>query len=153
MAVVGIALLGIVGAFAYLQQPVFGDLPSGERLTRIEHSPNHADGVFRNQIDTPMKTTDQSEISMWMQTLFGQEDSLDRQARFRRQDRPQALDPTQDIVVWLGHSSYFVQLGGQRILIDPVFSTYAAPIPGVNKAFEGTSLYTADDIYPRSTLC
>lgn len=121
MAVVGIALLGIVGAFAYLQQPVFGDLPSGERLTRIEHSPNHADGVFRNQIDTPMKTTDQSEISMWMQTLFGQEG----------QPRPpspipavktdlKALDPTQDIVVWLGHSSYFVQLGGQRILIDPV---------------------------------
>ncbi|WP_223529274.1 MBL fold metallo-hydrolase [Pseudomonas sp. A-RE-23] len=147
MAVVGIALLGIVGAFAYLQQPVFGELPSGERLTRIEHSPNHADGVFRNQIDTPMKTTDQSEISMWMQTLFGQEG----------QPRPpspipavktdlKALDPTQDIVVWLGHSSYFVQLGGQRILIDLVFSTYAAPIPGVNKAFEGTSLYTTDDI-------
>ncbi|MFD2884035.1 MBL fold metallo-hydrolase [Pseudomonas lini] len=39
-----------------------------------------------------------------------------------------------------------MQLGGQRILIDPVFSTYAAPIPEVNKAFEGTSLYTADDI-------
>ncbi|POA82318.1 MBL fold metallo-hydrolase, partial [Pseudomonas sp. FW305-E2] len=72
MAFVGIAILGVVGVFAYLQQPVFGELPSSERLARIEHSPNHADGVFRNQIDTPMKTTDQSELSMWMETLFGE---------------------------------------------------------------------------------
>jgi len=147
MALVGIAILGVVGVFAYLQQPVFGELPSGERLTRIEHSPNHADGVFRNQIDTPMKTTDQSELSMWMETLFGD----------KGQPRPpgaipaiktdlKALDPAQDLVVWLGHSAYFIQLDGKRILIDPVFSTNAAPIPAANKAFEGSSIYTADDM-------
>jgi L-ascorbate metabolism protein UlaG (beta-lactamase superfamily) len=147
MALAGIAILGVVGVFAYLQQPVFGELPRGERLARIEHSPNHADGVFRNQIDTPMKTTDQSELSMWMETLFGE----------KGQPRPpgaipaiktdlKALDPAQDLVVWLGHSAYFIQLDGKRILIDPVFSTNAAPIPAANKAFEGTSIYTADDM-------
>ena len=56
------------------------------------------------------------------------------------------LDPSQDLIVWLGQSSYFVQLAGQRILIDPVFSAYAAPIPGVNKAFGGINLYTAEDM-------
>ncbi|GAA4343923.1 MBL fold metallo-hydrolase [Variovorax defluvii] len=147
MAFLGIAILGAVGAIAYLQQPVFGELPSGERLARIERSPNHVGGAFRNQIDTPMRTTDQSEWSMWMETLIGE----------MGQTRPpgavpamktdlKALDPAQDLVVWLGHSSYFVQLGGQRILIDPVFSANAAPIPGANRAFEGTNLYTADDI-------
>lgn len=144
---VAVAALAGIGGAAYLQHPVFGALPSGERLVRIERSPNHADGVFRNQIDTPMRTTDQSEWSMWMQTLFGE----------KGQPRPpgaipavktglQALDPAQDLVIWLGHSSYFVQLGGQRILIDPVFSDNAAPIPAANRAFEGTSLYTADDL-------
>lgn len=147
LAFVGIAILGAVAVMTYLQQPVFGELPSGERLARIERSPNHADGVFRNQIDTPMRTTDQSEWSMWMQTLFGE----------KGQVRPpsaipaikidlKALDPAHDLVVWLGHSSYFVQLGGQRVLIDPVFSINAAPIPGANKAFEGTSIYVADDM-------
>jgi len=147
LALVGIAILGVVGVFAYLQQPVFGELPSGQRLARIARSPNHADGVFRNQIDTPIKTTEQSDWSMWMQTLFGK----------TGQPRPpgaiaaiktdlKALDPGQDLVVWLGHSAYFIQLDGKRILIDPVFSTHAAPIPGVNKAFEGTSIYTAEDM-------
>ncbi|OHC12118.1 MAG: MBL fold metallo-hydrolase [Pseudomonadales bacterium GWC1_66_9] len=147
MVCVGIAILGVVSVITYLQHPMFGELPSGERLVQIERSPNHADGVFRNQIDTPMRTTDQSEWSMWMETIFGE----------KGQPRPpgavpaiktdlKALDPAQDLVVWLGHSSYFVQLGGQRILIDPVFSTNAAPIPAANRAFEGTSLYTADDV-------
>ena len=144
---IGMASLGVIGVIGYLQHPVFGELPSGERLARIERSPNHANGSFHNQIDTPMRTTDQSEWSMWMQTLFGE----------KGQPRPpgvipavktdlKALARTQDVVIWLGHSSYFVKLGGQRILIDPVFSTNAAPIPLANRAFDGTSLYTADDL-------
>nr|WP_246624807.1 MBL fold metallo-hydrolase [Oceanobacter mangrovi] len=46
----------------------------------------------------------------------------------------------------MGHSSYFIQLDGQRILIDPVFSQYASPVPGTNGAFAGTNIYTTDDI-------
>jgi L-ascorbate metabolism protein UlaG (beta-lactamase superfamily) len=57
-----------------------------------------------------------------------------------------ALDPAQDLVVWLGHSSYFVQLGGRRTLIDPVFSTNASPVPMTNRAFNGSSRYQAEDM-------
>lgn len=144
---VGISILSVMGVLGYLQHPVFGELPGGERLARIERSPNHVNGEFHNQIDTPMRTTDQSEWSMWMQTLFGK----------KGQPRPpgvipaiktdlKALARTQDVVIWLGHSSYFLQLSGQRILIDPVFSTNAAPIPFANRAFDGTNVYTADDL-------
>jgi len=56
------------------------------------------------------------------------------------------LDKGKDVVVWLGHSSYFMQLGGKRILIDPVFSSSAAPVSFANKAFNGTNLYTAEDM-------
>ena len=78
---------------------------------------------------------------------------------FAKKDRPvptlpipsvktdlQSLDRNKDVFVWLGHSSYFVQLGGKRILIDPVFSASAAPVPYVNKAFDGTNPYTAEDV-------
>jgi L-ascorbate metabolism protein UlaG (beta-lactamase superfamily) len=37
-------------------------------------------------------------------------------------------------------------LGGKRILIDPVFSSSAAPVSFANKAFAGTNLYTAEDM-------
>lgn len=144
VAVVGLCALAIT---AYLQHPLFGALPGGERLARIEQSPNYSEGMFHNEIDTPIHTTDQSELSIMVDNLFGEKGQL----------RPpgivptvktdlKALDANEDMVIWLGHSSYFVQLAGQRILIDPVFSTNAAPIPKANEAFEGASLYTVDDI-------
>lgn len=57
-----------------------------------------------------------------------------------------ALEPQEDTLVWLGHSSWFVQLGDKRILIDPVFSDHAGPFSFINKAFDGTSIYQAEDM-------
>lgn len=142
-----VAVLVVVAVSAYSQHPLFGQLPEGDRQARMAQSPNLANGTFVNQIDSPLLTTDQSEFSMWMETLFGK----------KGQPRPpgaipaiktdlKALDATQDLVIWLGHSSYYVQLGGQRILIDPVFSSNAAPVPLVNTAFDGTNLYAAEDM-------
>lgn len=142
-----VVILAAAAMAAYLQHPLFGHLPGGDRQTRTAQSPNFANGIFVNQIDSPLSTTDQSEFSMWMETIFGQ----------KGHPRPpsaipaiktdlKALNEKQDMVVWLGHSSYFVQLGGQRILIDPVFSTNAAPVPLANVAFDGTSIYTENDM-------
>lgn len=142
-----VVVLAAAAMAAYLQHPLFGHLPEGDRQVRIAQSSNFANGVFVNQIDSPLSTTDQSELSMWMESLFGPEG----------QPRPpsalpalktdlKALDVKEDLVIWLGHSSYFVQMGGQRILIDPVFSTNAAPVPLVNMAFDGASIYTANDM-------
>lgn len=39
-----------------------------------------------------------------------------------------ALDPAKDIVVWMGHSSFYMQLHGKKILIDPIADTYAADL-------------------------
>lgn len=146
-ATVAVITLLALATAAYLQHPLFGQLPQGARLADVAQSPHYVQGVFRNQIDSPRLTTDQSQWSMWMETLFGK----------KGQPRPpgaipaiktdlKALDAQQDLVIWLGHSSYFVQLGGQRILIDPVFSSTAAPVPLVNQAFDGTSIYAADDM-------
>ena len=142
-----VAVLVVVAVSAYSQHPLFGQLPEGDRQARMAQSPNFANGVFSNQIDSPMLTTDQSEFSMWVETIFGA----------KGQPRPpnaipaiktdlKALDAKQDLVIWLGHSSYFVQLGGRRILIDPVFSTNAAPVALANVAFDGTSIYAAKDM-------
>lgn len=149
MVCASVAILGAVGVAAYLRQPLLGELPSGERLMRIERSPNYVDGAFRNLIDTPMLTTNQSEWSMWMETIFGAKGQPRPPAAIPAIETDlKALDPAQDLVVWLGHSSFFVQLGGRRILIDPVFNTNASPVPFTNEAFDGTSFYTAGDMPP-----
>lgn len=142
-----LVVLTAVAITAYLQHPLFGTLPAGDRLSRLEQSPHFADGIFKNQIESPLKTTDQSELAMWTETIFGKKGTPRPPSRLPvvRTDL-KALDRTQDLVIWLGHSSYYVQLAGQRILIDPVFSTNAAPVPLANIAFEGTSIYGSADM-------
>lgn len=53
---------------------------------------------------------------------------------------------TQIFLVWFGHSSYFIQLDGKRILVDPVFSGNASPIPRTATSFQGTDIYTVADL-------
>ena len=52
----------------------------------------------------------------------------------------------QNILVWFGHSSYYIQLDGKRFLIDPVFSGNASPIPNTVLAFKGTERYKVEDL-------
>lgn len=135
-------------AYVYIQQPKFGRLPEGERLERIERSLNYANGGFGNLVITRVLTNDNSFISVLIENNFGE-----KNARLRPQSPIpsvktdlKALDRAGDVVIWLGHSSYYVQLEGNRILIDPVFSASAAPVPYANTAFDGTSLYAVEDL-------
>src|SRR5690606_34041675 len=53
---------------------------------------------------------------------------------------------TENVLVWFGHSSYYIQLNGKRFLIDPVFSGNASPILKSNKSFKGSDIYSAEDM-------
>lgn len=50
------------------------------------------------------------------------------------------------VIVWFGHSSYFIHVKGVNILVDPVFSGHASPLPFMIKAFPGSDIYTIDDM-------
>lgn len=148
LQIVGLlAALLVAAGFAYLQHPKFGAMPAGDRLAAVVRSPHHGDDGFRNLVDTPMRTGDSS---LWANLLSM---ATDRNPNLRPgQAVPSvktdlaALPIEQDVVVWLGHSSYFVQIGGKRVLIDPVFSEDAAPVPHVNTAFPGSTPYTVADM-------
>jgi len=56
------------------------------------------------------------------------------------------LDSNIDVLVWFGHSSYFIQIDGKKILVDPVLSGSASPLSFTTKAFKGSDPYKADDI-------
>src|SRR3546814_16806953 len=57
-----------------------------------------------------------------------------------------ALPPEENVLVWFGHSSYFMQIDGKKILVDPVLSGSASPVSFTTKRFKGTDRYTVDDI-------
>lgn len=136
-----------LGSSFYLQQPKFGALPEGERLAKVQNSPHYVNGQFENLLPTPQLVGNQSVFSASWNYIF------------KEKERPAPVDPVptqktdllhmdrdKDVVVWLGHSSYFIQMQGVTFLIDPVFSDAAAPIPFVNQAFAGTNLYKAEDL-------
>lgn len=49
------------------------------------------------------------------------------------------------VLVWFGHSSYFLRVDGLSILVDPVFSGYASPYAFGTKGFAGTEVFQASD--------
>lgn len=135
------------GTAWYLQQPMFGETPTGDRLQAIRQSPNYNGEQFQNMTPTPIVLNQGNPITGWIKFLLRRDELLKPQGSIPvvKTDL-RALDKGKDIVVWLGHSSYFMQLGGKRILIDPVFSDYASPVFFANRAFPETYQYRSEDM-------
>jgi L-ascorbate metabolism protein UlaG (beta-lactamase superfamily) len=146
---ISIIFLLTLSVYLFLRHPKFGKLPTGERLERIKNAPNYQKGAFQNQSITPNLTEGATYFTVINEFFF------EKKKRVKPTDRiPSAktdlinLDITKDILVWFGHSSYFMQIDGKRILVDPVLCGYASPFSFSTKAFKGTDNYTTDDIPP-----
>lgn len=116
----------------------YGRLPAGERLARVELSPNYRDGEFRNQALAPPRVGDRGRFASLWRFLRDDAERLKPAAPLpMAHTDSRSLARERDWVVWLGRSSVYAQLGGKRILIDPVFSDHAAPFFFLNRAFVG----------------
>src|SRR5215204_5881394 len=142
-----VIMLEMIAIFAFLRQPKFGKDSSGERLHLIQQSPNYKNGQFQNRSNTPALTEGVSYYGVMKEFFFGKS----------KRGKPHvilpsktvdllALDEGKDALVWFGHSSYFMQLDGKKILVDPVFSGSASPIKFTTRSFRGSDVYTPDDI-------
>jgi len=130
-----------------MQQEKFGKKPSGERLERIKNSPNYKNGAFQNVSHTPSFTEGTTYWSVLKQFFFERNVNVQpTQELPAHKTDLHNLDSSNDTLVWFGHSSYFMQIDGKRILVDPVLSGSASPLTVGTKAFKGSNNYTADDI-------
>ncbi len=139
------ALIAIV--YFFMQQPKFGTIPSGERLQKIKNSPNYSNGKFQNQSHTPDLTEGISYFAVLKEFLFTK-----KERKKPSQTLPSVktnllqLKKNENIWVWMGHSSYFMQIDRKTILVDPVLSGAASPLSFTTKSFAGSDIYTTDDI-------
>lgn len=141
------ALVVAAAAYAVLSQARFGENPSGERLRTVRSSPHHVAGEFKNTVPTQVLTEGQSTLKILWNNLFMPTRRLrPKEALPTVKTDIMALDPAKDVVIWLGHSSYYIQANGKKILVDPVFSGYGSPFSFINKIFPGTDLYTVADM-------
>ncbi len=138
ISVVAIMLIASAASLPFVLNAGFGQAPQGAEKSLIERSPNYRDGEFQNTLPTPGFSSDKNMVvALWEFLTVKRENA--------RPQQPLPLVPTDlaslpletDTMIWLGHSSWYLQLSGKRILIDPVFSSYAAPFAFLNKAFDG----------------
>lgn len=140
-----IVLIIVVGVFIFLKNPKFGKLPDGERMAKIEKSPNYRNGSFTNLNHTPQMTGEGGFLKI-MKDMFNAKNRRPVDIIPSLKTDLQNLNRDKDILVWFGHSSYFMQIDGKRFLVDPVFCGNASPFSFMIKSFKGTDIYTPADI-------
>lgn len=133
--------------FFYIRQPQFGKAPRGKRLEQLQQSPNYKDGKFQNLSKTPTLAEGYNYFGVIYQNYL-----KNKPRHYPTDIIPSVktdllnLPVDTNVLVWFGHSSYFIQIDGKRILVDPVFSGNASPIPRTAKSFNGTDIYTVADL-------
>jgi L-ascorbate metabolism protein UlaG (beta-lactamase superfamily) len=144
---ISLATTIVLAVFIFMQQARFGKLPTGERLARIKKSPNYKNGSFQNQSPTPIMSEGVSLFSLGKDFIFGKNKRLSpiNEIPSVKTDLIK-LEKKSDVLVWFGHSSYYIQINGKKILVDPVLSSNASPFSFSIKAFKGTDLYSTADI-------
>lgn len=127
---------------------VFGAKSKGERLEKIMKSKNYKNKQFQNLSHTPAITEGFSMTKVMYRFFIAKKDPF---------LKPKKNVPTvftdlkniskeEDVYIWLGHSSYFLQTNGISFLIDPVLSKFGSPVKFFNKAFNGSDIYTPEDL-------
>ena len=131
----------------FMRQPQFGRLPVGGRLDRIKKLPNHNGSALENLSHTPQLTEGANFFSILKAFLFEKPKNSKPPVRLPSQKTDLlALDPAKNVLVWFGHSSYFLQVDGKKFLVDPVFSGSASPLGFTTKSFPGSDVYTVAEL-------
>lgn len=120
-----------------------GKNPGGTELARLDTLPNYKHGSFENLAE---QANSANRHNRW---LF-----LNHRPKNVRPDSPipwvktdlKALAAPKPTIVWFGHSSLLIKTLHANILIDPIFSRHAGPVPGLMTAFAGTTNYHAADM-------
>lgn len=132
LAAVGAAIVAIavvlIASTGWLD--ALGDEPKGERLARIQRSPNYRDGAFRNPVEESQLVRKPSNRGMLRRWLGGHEQRVPPGpmpiVKLTKADF--AKPPASGLrATWLGHSTVLVEIDGARILFDPVWARRASP--------------------------
>ena len=127
LALVVVIVIVLVASTGWLD--ALGSAPAGDRLARIQRSPNYRDGEFRNPVESKLGT-EGSTLTVLRHWLFGEEQRVPPGpipiTRLTREnfERPPASGLR---ATWLGHSTVLVEIDGARILFDPVWARRASP--------------------------
>ena len=130
-----------------------GKNPRGERLKKVQQSPNYREDIFQNLSITEVMTEKGSFFKTFRKFLNKPKTVFPPRPLPSVKTDLKNLPDGNPVLVWFGHSSYLIKIDGKHILVDPVFSGYASPIKmNSAKSFDGSNVYGVDDMPPIDIL-
>ncbi len=134
-------LLFVAALFVCHVRRNIGRGPGPADIARFESSTNYVNGRFTNRHETiitnetPVAEVKRLRFASLLKFLAGREGNPDKTLPVVQLTRNDFPDPPADYrVTWLGHATLLIELGGARILVDPIFGN-ASPIPGLVQRF------------------
>jgi L-ascorbate metabolism protein UlaG (beta-lactamase superfamily) len=124
----------------------FGNNPSGKDLSGITASVNYRDRAFQNLTETIALAKGTSYLKITWQFLNKPMNTAPPGPMPSVKTDLKSVAIEKPVIIWFGHSSYFIRLNGKNILVDPVFSGYASPFSFTGKSFKGSDVYAVDDL-------
>ncbi|HKY36313.1 MAG TPA: MBL fold metallo-hydrolase [Polyangiaceae bacterium] len=119
----GLIAILVVTALYVLSWPDFGGSLEGARLARAQKSAQYRDGAFTNDPPPP-----EQDLGVNFQEWRG--DQVRRPPApfpLRKPSLPQTPDPGLR-AIWFGHATVLVEIGGRRVMTDPMLSEHAFPV-------------------------
>jgi L-ascorbate metabolism protein UlaG (beta-lactamase superfamily) len=146
--IIAVAILLVLAYYIITNQKVFGAEPKGERLERMRKSRYYKNEQFQNLSHTPSIAEGYSMSKVLYDFFLAKKDPLLKPLKNipALHTDLKSIPKDQDVFIWLGHSSYFIQTDGVSFLIDPVLSTYGSPFKFFNKAFSGSDIFKPEDV-------
>ena len=136
---IGIIILALflVGAGFLNFSPQFGGKATQEQKAFYATTGHYMDGIFINDEEIVMEINCHSITAMFKEIMNPDPNvAPDKNIDVEKID-PKTLGNHPDSltrITWLGHSSFLIEISGKKILIDPIFSQYAAPHPLLGRA-------------------
>lgn len=137
-------LIGTALLFA-LNAPQIGAASKHDRIVR---SANYRDSKFHNNVTTTMKMLTPEMWEATKEQLLGEQERVPTAQIPSLPVDPAAIGKATDTrVTWLGHSTLLIEVDGQVLLTDPVFSDRASPLSFIGpKRFPSAMPLTPDAI-------
>ncbi|RMZ59116.1 MBL fold metallo-hydrolase [Chryseobacterium nematophagum] len=147
-SIIIIVILIIAIFYIIINQEVFGAEPKGKRLKRVQQSKLYKNKQFHNLSFTPSIAEGHSMPKVMYEFFFAKKNPLLKPLKSIPSIHTdlKSIPKDTDVFIWLGHSSYYIQINGVSFLIDPVLSLYGSPFKFFNKAFAGADIYKPEDI-------
>lgn len=109
-----LAITLVITTLLFVRQDQFGKAPTGARLERIKRSPNFKNGKFQNLSRTPTLAEGHNYFGVIYENYF----------KKKPRHYPTDIIPSvktdllnlpidRNVLVWFGHSSYFIQIDGK----------------------------------------